>query len=89
MTLKRQRRNIENYDDDFVVPVYSRPIYPKSTYRFRRNPDSSGNAWGPSLYNPLNDIDHPFKDESHYQKMISKLRRNPFKRGTISNQFYF
>lgn len=48
---------------------------------YRRNPDGlddQGNSWGPSLYNPLNDKDHPFKDESHYQKIIAKLRRNPF-----------
>jgi len=55
----------------------------------RRNPDPSGKPWGPTLYNPLIDKNHPFKDESHYQKMISKLKRNPYQRESIANQFYF
>lgn len=46
--------------------------------RKRRNPDPDGNPWGPTLYNPLVDTQHPFKDESHYNEMISKLRRNPY-----------
>lgn len=46
--------------------------------RYRNNPGPNGENWGPSLYNPLNDSDHPFKDETHYQKIIAKLRRNPF-----------
>ena len=46
---------------------------------FRRNPDPQGNPWGPKLYNPLGDSTHEFKDETHYQRMIAKLRRNPFR----------
>jgi len=47
---------------------------------FSRNPDPTGQPWGPSLYDPLGDNDHNFKDESHYKKIISKLRRNPYRR---------
>ena len=46
--------------------------------RFRRNPDPHGNPWGPQLYNPLKDDRHKFKNESHYNKMIARLRRNPW-----------
>jgi hypothetical protein len=46
---------------------------------FRRNPDPEGNPWGPKLYNPIGDSTHEFKDETHYQRMIAKLRRNPFR----------
>jgi hypothetical protein len=42
--------------------------------RYRSNPDKN---WGPTLYNPLEDRDHAFKDDSHYQRTIAKLRRNP------------
>lgn len=42
------------------------------------NPDPNGKPWGPKLYNPLDDDNHPFKNESHYTSIISKLyRRNP------------
>ena len=44
---------------------------------FRKNPDPEGRPWGPELYNPLKDKNHKFKDDSHYVKLISKLRRNP------------
>jgi hypothetical protein len=46
--------------------------------RFRRNPDPDGNPWGPQLYNPLKDRRHKFKNEAHYKKMITRLRRNPW-----------
>ena len=49
-----------------------------SSGRYRRNPDPSGNPWGPKLYNPLVDTENKFKNERHYTKMISKLRRNPW-----------
>ena len=45
---------------------------------YRRNPDPEGNPWGPKLYNPLEDTNNKFKNERHYTKMISKLRRNPW-----------
>ena len=45
----------------------------------RRNPAPDGSAWGPHLYNPLEDDKHEFKDDSHYKKIASKLRRNPFR----------
>ena len=48
--------------------------YSTSTTSFRSNPDKN---WGPTLYNPLEDDDHAFKDDSHYQRTIAKLRRNP------------
>jgi len=53
-----------------------------STTGFWSNPDKK---WGPSLYNPLEDKDHAFKDERHYQRTIAKLRRrNPsFRRNPI------
>lgn len=44
---------------------------------WRRNPAPNGDPWGPKLYNPLEDDDHEFLDDSHYQRTISKLRRNP------------
>jgi len=47
---------------------YSTTAYPE----YRSNPD-----WGPTLYNPLDDDNHDFKDDSHYEKTIAKLRRNP------------
>lgn len=45
---------------------------------YRRNPDPDGKPWGPQLYNPLMDNNRKFKNEGHYKKMISKLRRNPW-----------
>ena len=43
----------------------------------RRNPDPDGKPWGPSLYNPLHDNFHEFKDDSSYRDMSSRYRRNP------------
>ena len=49
--------------------------------RHRRNPDPNGAPWGPDLYNPLEDEDHPFKDESEYRSVTKSLyRRNPYRR---------
>jgi len=49
--------------------------------RYRRNPDPYGKPWGPDLYNPLNDGEHPFKNESEYRKVIRPLyRKNPYRR---------
>ena len=42
----------------------------------RRNPDPDGNPWGPSLYNPLEDDHHQFKDDSIYRHIASRFRRN-------------
>lgn len=47
----------------------------------RRNPDPEGNPWGPSLYDPLKDKKHSFKDDRHYKRVASRLRRNPSPRG--------
>ena len=48
---------------------------------YRRNPDPNGAPWGPDLYNPLEDEDHPFKDESEYRSVTKPLyRRNPYRR---------
>jgi len=46
---------------------------------FRSNPAPDGSPWGPELYDPLNDKNHPFKDESEYQRAIKPFykRRNP------------
>ena len=46
--------------------------------RYRRNPCPEGKPWGPQLYNPLTDDNNKFKNERHYKRMISKLRRNPW-----------
>lgn len=74
----RARRNI---DLERLYAFRQNPsIRPKSyidTVSFRRNPAPDGKPWGPSLYNPLEDTNHEFKDDSHYKKVISKLRRNP------------
>jgi len=43
----------------------------------RRNPDPEGEPWGPELYNPLEDNDHQFKDDSVYRSISSRFRRNP------------
>lgn len=51
--------------------------YSTSTTGYRNNPDA---AWGPTLYNPLEDDNHAFKDDSHYERTIAKLRRNPYDR---------
>jgi hypothetical protein len=58
-----------------------RKPYRRNPYRrnpYRRNPDPEGKPWGPQLYNPITDSTNKFKNERHYTKMISKLRRNPW-----------
>jgi hypothetical protein len=65
------RRNM----DASRLMAFRRNLRPYSTSNtgFRNNPD-----WGPTLYNPLEDDDHAFKDDSHYERTIAKLRRrNP------------
>lgn len=51
---------------------FRRNLEPYSTTAYRYNPDR-----GPQLYNPLEDDNHEFKDDSHYEATIAKLRRNP------------
>lgn len=62
----RYRPNLEPYSTSTTNRYRSNP--------YRLNPDEK---WGPTLYNPLEDTNHKFKDDSHYQKTIAKLRRNP------------
>ena len=52
-----------------------RNLEPYSTTAYRLNPEEE---WGPTLYNPLEDENHAFKDDSHYERTIAKLRRNPY-----------
>lgn len=67
------RRNM----DTSRLTAFRRNLRPYSTSvtGYRSNPDEK---WGPTLYNPLEDEDHAFKDDSHYERTIAKLRRrNP------------
>jgi hypothetical protein len=66
---RRQRRNI----DPTRLTAFRR-----NPTRYRRNPCPEGRPWGPKLYNPLKDTNNKFKNERHYTRMISKLRRNPW-----------
>lgn len=81
LSLFRRRRNIDmdrlssfrrrrNIDIDRLSSFRHRR-------RWRRNPAPNGTAWGPDLYNPLEDKDHNFKNDSHYRKYLAKSRRNP------------
>jgi hypothetical protein len=89
LTSLRRRRNIghrpidtsrltllrRNLDAGRLTALRRRNLVPYSTSTtYRSNPDKN---WGPTLYNPLEDNDHAFKDDSHYQRTIAKLRRNP------------
>jgi hypothetical protein len=69
LTSFRGRRNL---DPTRLTAFRRNPI------RYRRNPCPEGKPWGPDLYNPLKDTNNKFKNERHYARMISKLRRNPW-----------
>jgi len=71
-----QRRR--GYDPMFGDIQYEGNPHRRNPGGYRRNPDPDGKPWGPQLYNPLTDNNRKYKNEGHYKRMISKLRRNPW-----------